>query len=241
MILEHTLIILVLCSAVMTLLGGSIKRQYGYPPLRAAAAYLAGVVGVGIYATQSFVNDTSHRYFFELPEEDGTLLNPLLRLMVAVLVYSPAIAYGALMLNGLAARFLVDTVYRPSAIRRPKSSYKRAWAMAHKGNTAVAVRLFRKYYEEDPTVPDPLFYMAQLLSHDQRHMEALQRYGEIMRRFARDESVWARAAFDCADLYELKLRQYDRARHLLESIVQRAKDVQLRELAEVRLGRLPLP
>lgn len=241
MIPGQTLSIVLLCSATMALLGRYINRRYGYPPLRAAALYLTGVVGLGILAIRTFVNDTSHPYFFEFPGEDGTLLNPILRFLVAILIYSPAIAYGALMLNGLAAHLLVDTVYRSSLARRPKSNYRRAWLMAHQGRTAEAVRLFREYFEREPTVPDPLFYLAELLSHDQRHLEALQRYGEIMRRFAKDEPVWVRAAFDCADLYELKLRNFDRARNLLEIIVQRAKDVQLRELAQARLGRLPSP
>ncbi len=239
--LGQSFAILALASVFMGLVGRGILRHYGYPPMAAAVLYVIAAVTIGIQSFTWILRAVAHPSPVELlgVAGGGMLMDQIIRLLCALFVYLPAIGYSVLMLNGLAAQALVDTLYQSSLSGRPKATYHRAWVMVHGGKTAEAIRLFRKYYDKEPDVPDPLFYLAELLSHEHRYMEALQRYGEIMRHFEKDEAVWSRAAFACAELYELKLHNPERARAVLETIVKRVKAHDLRQLANARLGRLP--
>lgn len=235
------LVQLVAVSAIFTWLGRRTMRKYGYPPLLAAILYPLAAIGAGICSVSFFLRGSAD--WFDIPTGPlapaAATIGQAIRLALALFLYAPPIIYGGLMINGLVAQFLVDTLFKSSIVSRPKSCYKRAWAMAHEGRISEAVRLFREYYEKEPSVPDPLFYLADMLNHQHRPMEALQRYGEIMRTFEKQEVVWARAAFSCAELYEIKLHNPVRARELLESILRRTKNPDLHRLANARMGRFP--
>ena len=239
--LPNAFIVLILTSGAFALLGHWGMRKFGYPPLLLAVLYPTAAVAAGICTVTAFLRESAH--WFVVPEGPlaaaAVTIHHAIRLALALLIFAPPIIYSGLMLNGLIAQFLVDTVFKSSIVTRPRSCYKRAWSLAHEGRVTEAIHLFRKYYEEDPSVPDPLFYLADMLNHQQRPMEALQRYGEIMRTFEKQEKIWARAAFSCAELYEIKLHNPERARDLLETILKRTKNPDLHRLVNARLGHLP--
>ena len=98
--------------------------------------------------------------------------------------------------------------------RRRADVYPRASKLRLEGDIDGALRQYLKYYERTPDRARPLFSAAGMLEQEKQYEKAATLFQQIMERFERDETVWGKAAYRLARLYEDHLDSSEAARKL---------------------------
>ena len=117
---------------------------------------------------------------------------------------------------------LLGPVGRQAGANVQALHYGKARALAAKGCTIAAAREFRRYYEENPGEPKPLFAAATLLTRKKFYDEAEKMYRDILSAFDRDAGVWSEAACLLANLLETERRNKAAAEQVLRELALRA-------------------
>jgi len=231
--------VVVLTGAVLTLAGRVILDRWDAPSGLVLINYLMAVVFVGGYAVFRFTLDT---------KMDDTGLDSALatgggavmfKLCLGLMTLFPSYYYASQIAGGWYGGAVVDTAFWTNSVfTKPKSSYGKAFALAKHNDVLGAVRQFRAYFDEDPKEPSPLFYAAELLTHERFHSEAVTLYLRIMNLFEKKAAVWAGACYLLAEVYSLHMGRTEDAKKLLRSMIERTRQRHLRQMATDRIAAL---
>lgn len=156
---------------------------------------------------------------------------------LAVPGFIPMILYGVL-LRDAASHSAVESLYGLDTGKPAPSDYSKARALVKQEQVIAAVRQYRRYFEENPKEPEPLFEAAGVLAKKKRVKEAIGILREIRDQFVKDDAVWVRATFLLAELHQNNAGNNKAAQALLKEIVQRAPRTQYGRDANERLTRL---
>ena len=157
--------------------------------------------------------------------------NLFLTLLIA---FSPISVAGVLVARGI-GDLTTGSLWDSSMVSPAPSAYGRARAKATAGDIRGAVREYRRYFEEEPRMPTPLFAASILLESRGEYAEASRIYREIMQVFAKQVPVWAEAGLRLSALYENHLNNRPAAVELLRSIAARAGNPEQGKVAKDRL------
>ena len=101
-----------------------------------------------------------------------------------------------------------------------------------------ALREYRKYFEENPKVPTPLFAAALYLEQQKEYAVAACFYREIMEKFVKNKPIWAEGCLRLATLSARHLHDSRTADALLHEVMRRARNLkQAKAAAEQVLRR----
>lgn len=157
--------------------------------------------------------------------------------MIAVTIFPgapPALLYAWILVESTAEHGVQRTAGMTTA-RKQESDYSRARTLGARGQVDAAVAAYREYYNADPKNAKPLFLAYRLLYMKQRREEAVEILREIMKTFAKDPQIWARAATELANYYQNDQKDAGRARHILHEIMKKAPKTEHGRLAGGRL------
>lgn len=105
-----------------------------------------------------------------------------------------------------------------------ENDWSRARSMKRNRDFAGAMRQYRRYFEENPICPRPLFE-AELMLESERHYErALDLLREILRRFGDNDVHWVEAIYRMAHVLEVQQRDFETSHYLLRKIIERCPD-----------------
>ena len=159
-------------------------------------------------------------------------------MMVALTIFPgapPALLYAWILVESTTEHGVNRAVGMGTA-RKQESDYSRAKTLGARGQVDAAVAAYREYYNADPKNPKPLFLAYRLLYTKQRREESVDILREIMKTFAKDLDVWARAATELANYYQNDEKDSARARRILHEIMKKAPRTEQGRLAGGRLA-----
>lgn len=206
------------------------------PPYWLVALYASLVVIIGGYVVFNYV-------FYAVDRRVGMAVTfgvgyggAMIRLCGSLLFFIPAIYSSAFMVAEAVADFFTSFNQKSTVFAPSPTGYGRAWKFAREGSVVAAVREFRKYFEEEPTIPAPLFGAAQLLQDKGQYNEAAAIYEEIRTKFFRITHVWVEATFRLSELRHQQMNDLPAAIILWRELTRRvSKDSKTGQMAAHRL------
>lgn len=150
----------------------------------------------------------------------------------------PPMALSGWLLLDASSRGTAEALYGLDTGKPAASDYSKARALAKQEQVIAAVRQYRRYFDEDPKEPAPLFEAAQLLAKRKRVLDATALLEEIRKIFDKDDAVWVRATFNLAELNQHRARRGKTASDLLKEIMRRMPQTQYARDANERLTRM---
>ncbi|MBI5092712.1 MAG: hypothetical protein HZB26_09765 [Candidatus Hydrogenedentes bacterium] len=220
------LVIGALCAALAALL----RRRFGPAPRLGAALLCLGLVlTVGAAIVAPFAMKAS-------PGPLGSAPVPL-KLLFGLGVFLPSLWITGRMTGLAAAAHFDEFLHRVNAEHRHSMDYGKARARERGGDVEGALREYRKYFQDHPSIPEPLFSAAQLLAHRRRFSEAEAVLREICARFRKDPAVWTEATYRLANLLDADIGDKPAATALFREIIRVAGKSEQARLAAERLLR----
>jgi len=101
------------------------------------------------------------------------------------------------------------------------SDYSKARALLQRDDIDGALRQYQIYFAEDPSTPQPLFEIAQILSAEHRWLEAADVYRDVIRRFQQQNDIWSKASFRLATILLQELAEKEQAVFILRELARR--------------------
>ncbi len=224
------LLLLIGASAVLSTWGILLNRRHGgVPPF----------VWCIIYPATVFLCGPAPIFLYVLSVGGGFMVIPAMCL--GLLIYSFPIYLGGCMVAGMLSEMTVAALMGSSLGQAPRVSYGKAVALAKQSSPLAAVRQYRKYFDEDPKVPTPLFRAAELLEERQQYNDAERMYKEIMHLFEKQTRAWGEAGFRLSELYEQKMDMQTESVKLLMEIRRRGRYAADKHRAATWLTRIGAP
>lgn len=222
------LLLLIVLSVLCTVLSLLLRRKFGAAPgLRIGLLSFVLIVAGGAAAAVPYVtraaSPTDHSVTFKL--------------LVGGLLFCPALwITGSMLGHALSDAFETFLVHVDKE-RARSYDYGKARAKARGADIQGATREYHRYFDAKPTIPDPLFAAARLLTQCQRYREAENTLRQIAERFENDLPVWTEAAYLCANLLDTELADRPAANILYREVLHRAPKSDQARLAAERLQR----
>lgn len=231
-LLVAVLVVLVSDALAFSWLGG-IRRQMSRGETSAASPLmLVLVLSVMIFA--HFLALQLVWQQVELLGSDDTSTGMMMIALTILPGAPPALLYAWILVEST-AEYSVNRAAGLGTARKQESDYSRAKTLGARGQIDAAVAAYREYYNADPKNPRPLFLAYRLLYTKDRREESIEILREIMKTFAKDPKIWARAATELANYYQNDERDNGRARHILHEIMKKAPSTEHGRLAGGRL------
>ena len=101
------------------------------------------------------------------------------------------------------------------------NDWSRARSMKRRRDIVGALRQYRRYFNENPVCPRPLFEAELMLEAEQCYDEALDLLREILRRFGANDIHWVEAVYRMAHVLEIHCHDYETSHYLLRKIIER--------------------
>jgi len=221
-------LLIIVTSVALSLAGSFLNRKFeDAPPFAWCVTYATTVVVVGMLTIFSFVLGGAGRSVGEQASPGLALVSSsfgaMITLCLGIAIYYYPIVLSTFMLTGMFSEMMVGSLYGSSLLGATRTNFGKAEAMALEGGIIAAARLFRKYYEEDPKVPTPLFRAAWLLAEHKIYPESEKMYRDIMKLFEKNTRIWAEAGFRLAELYFEKMDRKEDSLDVLREILRRAR------------------
>jgi hypothetical protein len=224
----NDLTVLLAMSALCTVLSLLLRWRLGPSPrVFTGVLSLALVIMMGSAAIIPFVLRTTPGTLASLPVRA--------KLLFGLGIFVPSLGLvGAMVYRGL--RNAGDAyLHHVNADLHRTYDYGKARARERGGDYNGAVMAYRDYFAANPTIPEPLFAAAQLLTHRGRYREAELVLREIRERFEKNTSIWAEATFRLATLLDTDVGDKQGAATLFRELIRRAGDSEQGRLATERL------
>lgn len=113
----------------------------------------------------------------------------------------PALLFAMVVITAMASR-ATDALYGMTTHRPPGSGMSRARALVRADNLDAAADQYRRDFRETPDDPAPLFELAEAFLNANRADDAANTLREVVRHFRDDLEIWARAAFQLAQVLQ---------------------------------------
>ena len=104
------------------------------------------------------------------------------------------------------------------------NDWSRARSMKRSRDVAGAFRQYRRYFNDNPVCPRPLFEAELMLETERCYNEALDLLREILRRFGHDEVHWVEAVYRLSHVLEVHYHDYETSHYLMRKIIERCPD-----------------
>ena len=227
----------VLVTAAYVTIFVAIRRKYG-DEVRASVTFPAFFCIVALYMSvvAMYVALSSNP---EYEWDSITRLGAGVRGLVATVVFMvlPSFAFAPLMARS-AGMSLANKLFIDSSIIEPlPSDYSKAKARAKEGDVSGALSEYRRYFEENPKRPAPLFAAAAFLEQVGRFEQAVAYYREIAKTFETNTIIWSEATLRLADTLDNHLDMPKRAEEDWRGILKRARGTSQAKMASERLMR----
>lgn len=126
----------------------------------------------------------------------------------------------------------------PPGDPRSLRDLEQARRLAKRGQTDQALDLFRRFAQDHPDEPRPLFEAASALEIAERYTESAAELQKIVHKFGENDSTWGEAALRLATLQENYFGDVEAARAILKEVLGRLMGTQFTQLARERLQAL---
>lgn len=163
----------------------------------------------------------------------GVLSGGLLVALGFAIALPPFCVLG-LQISQLFSNTISDFLFAGSMVSKAPLTYGKARALLNQGDIEGAVQSYIKYFEEDSSVPDPLYQAASILIRQGRLTEAADLYRKLMHHFKADIPIWAKATFELAQLLELQIKDTEAAEVLYSQLIIRGRGTEPGKLASNR-------
>lgn len=104
------------------------------------------------------------------------------------------------------------------------SDWSRARSMKRRRDVVGALRQYRRYFNDNPVCPRPLFEAELMLETERCYEDALDLLREILRRFGHNDVHWVEAVYRLSHVLEIHYRDYETSHYLLRKIIERCPD-----------------
>jgi hypothetical protein len=104
------------------------------------------------------------------------------------------------------------------------NDWGRARSMKRRRDVVGALRQYRRYFNENPVCPRPLFEAELMLEAERCYEEALELLREILRLFGANDLHWVEAVYRMAHVLEIHCHDYETSHYLLRKIIERCPD-----------------
>jgi hypothetical protein len=105
-----------------------------------------------------------------------------------------------------------------------ENDWGRARTLKRQRDVVGALRQYRRYFNEYPGCPRPLFEAELMLESERCFEEALDLLREILRRFGDDDIHWVEATYRLAHVLEVYYRDFETSHYLLRKVIDRCPD-----------------
>ena len=220
--------VLVLVSVLATGLAALLRWRLGPAPrIRAAVLSVILLVLTGGAAVVPFVFRETPGAFEGVTREN--------KFLFSLLIFSPSIGVvGTMAVRGV-RRAGDEYLHHANADLRRTYDYGKARALERGGNYDSAVAAYRDYYDANPSIPEPLFAAAQVLTHRGRFREAELILREVCERFEKNARVWPEAMYRLANLLDVDMRDSLAATAVFRELIWKAGSTEQARLAAERL------
>lgn len=231
-------ILLVVTSAALTIIGLLVAKRYGHeqPPMLSCSLFVAALYILGAQVIPLVMGATP-----EGTTNSGGALGGVMLLSFLMLIAFPPIAVLGFEVSGSLSDAAVRASFDSSIVSPQPSDFSRARALGNEENINGALKEYRKYYEENPKRPTPLFAAAQFLESMGRYTQARDYYEEINEDFHKNRIVWAESSLRLASLYHNDLDEREESETILRKVLFRMRGLEQGKIASQRLlGRAAL-
>lgn len=100
----------------------------------------------------------------------------------------------------------------------------RARSMKRRRDVVGALRQYRRYFNDNPVCPRPLFEAELMLESERCYDDALDLLREILRHFGDDDVHWVEAVYRLSHVLEIHYHDFETSHYLLRKIMDRCPD-----------------
>jgi tetratricopeptide (TPR) repeat protein len=152
-------------------------------------------------------------------------------------MFVPSWAFGPLIARSVGFAMASKLFLDSSIIEPQPSDYSKARAHTKQGDIQGALREYRRYFEENPKRPAPLFAAATMLETKNLFEQAASYYREITVKFESNTAIWSEATLRHGDVLSNHLDMDKKAEELWRGILKRARGSSQAKMASERLMR----